>query len=790
MLHVFRKHQKWLYILVTIMICVSFSFFGVMNSISGPETPDPTAFTTISGKEVPRSELDRMAYFIGTDDYDKMSFGGIWGPNFLNDGVIAQDFLSTGLAQEVSKAFADQLRKELQSRSSKEANFTLYSHPEVQFINVENAWNYLAPEMKKYFSVLQSTDDPLSSEAFDARVNLYLAQRQLPPFALKRVLTYQQQQYNWIPKDPNLESADLSVFGYHTADDWFGPTFLRLAAALIIDISEMAQSQGIQVSDDEALASLLKNAHRSFEQNKNSPRMNVKDVNEYLKEQLRRMRMDLYQAVSVWRQVLLFRSYFQEYGDTMIVDRLPYQSFAQYASEFVAGDLYQLPEELRLSNFRDLQQYEYYISAITDRSGIDDPLQVSDQYLTAQEIAEHHPSFVQRRYRLNAAMVDSRDLENEVGTKQMWDWQLESQNWQALEGKFPDLGVAAAEERKHRFETLESLTPETRNQVDKFSRKMMTEEHPEWIDKKLDEAEVQSRIVGLRRGGSESPFEGISDPARFIALLDASFDGDEEAREALKKYSDDGKHYYRITVLEAAPDDDVLTFAELKRDGTLDAALRNVLQNHYEAIRGESPEKYQTANGEWKAFREVRDLVAKDYFHDVLIAINDKVKSDDPLTVDDAARYRFSEWMKAVKSDIEHNPENDKWVRESDADVYDLNLSSRPHLSEQWKLIRTPYKLTLAGERDERIDRVKAFSLDRGEWSDIYIPPQGDITFFRLQDKGVENDQALIQQGMAQAHQSLSHNAQQVLMRKTLEEISAKQPIELKTQMSANETPG
>jgi hypothetical protein len=52
-----------------------------------------------------RSDVDEMALFLATDSEDKMLYGGVWGLNFLNDGVVRKDFLETGLAQELALAY-------------------------------------------------------------------------------------------------------------------------------------------------------------------------------------------------------------------------------------------------------------------------------------------------------------------------------------------------------------------------------------------------------------------------------------------------------------------------------------------------------------------------------------------------------------------------------------------------------------------------------------------------------------------------------------------------------------
>ena len=99
MLEFFRKYQSIIYIFVTVVIVISFSFFGTYSTIVSNPVRDQVVFTAIDGTAVKRSDLDEMVIFISTDSQDKLLFGGAWGPNFLNDGVIRKDVLTTGMGE-------------------------------------------------------------------------------------------------------------------------------------------------------------------------------------------------------------------------------------------------------------------------------------------------------------------------------------------------------------------------------------------------------------------------------------------------------------------------------------------------------------------------------------------------------------------------------------------------------------------------------------------------------------------------------------------------------------------
>ena len=186
----------------------------------------------------------------------------------------------------------------------------------------------------------------------------------MPAPTLRYVLRYQEKQYNWLQPDEKLNQIDLSLFGYHTIEDWFGPHFTRLVSEFIINAAILAEKQGYDVSKAEVLADLVRNTQVSYQQNRDNPNLGVTSPEEYLSEQLRRMNMDQARAVKVWRQVLLFRRYFHDAGATALVDPVVNKNLHQFAHENITVDLFQLPKSLQLASYDDLQKFEAYLQAV------------------------------------------------------------------------------------------------------------------------------------------------------------------------------------------------------------------------------------------------------------------------------------------------------------------------------------------------------------------------------------------------------------------------------------------
>jgi hypothetical protein len=194
MLGFLRKHQKYFFVLITIVIVTSFSFFGTYGTLGGNDIHEQVAFTTVAGKQITRGQLEEFSQFISTDQEDSKLYGGSLGPNFLNDGVIRKDFLESGLAAILVQQYEPELKADLITKHSREAHYKPYAHPEAPFVSSATVWNYFAPEIVKNLETVQKTAAPSSDEAVQAKIALYLAERRLPSPYLKQILTQQERQ--------------------------------------------------------------------------------------------------------------------------------------------------------------------------------------------------------------------------------------------------------------------------------------------------------------------------------------------------------------------------------------------------------------------------------------------------------------------------------------------------------------------------------------------------------------------------------------------------------------------
>lgn len=791
MLDFFRKYQRYFFLVITVVIIISFSFFGTYSTLGSNQWREQVAFKAVNGHEVTRMYVDDMALFLATDSEDKMIYGGAWGPNFLNDGVIRKDFLETGLAEELALAYPQDLLSDIERRLAKEKKYTLYTHSQAPFLSVTSVWSYFAPQMNANFETLRTAQNGLDPAAFKSRVQLYLGEKKIPASMLRYVLRYQEKQNSWLQPDEKLDQTDLSLFGYHTVEDWFGSHFTRLVSQFIINAAILAEAQGYDVSKAEVLSDLVRNTQVSYQQNLSNPNLGVTSPEEYLNEQLRRLNMDQGRAVKIWRQVLLFRRYFHDAGATALVDRIANQNLNQFANESITLDIYQLPGDLKLANREDLQKFEAYLQAVA-KTNKSDPLALPQQFLAVADVEKTYPELVQKHYELDVAQANQKTLQARIGVREMWNWEVEDSNWALLVKQFPVLGTKEAKNREERFEALDSLDAAARSSLNAFAKQEIVKAHPEWVEQALSAAKPEKMRVGLRTQGGKMPFSGLNkkeDRQALIHQLDEAPLGQAPVSDSpLYNFSADQQTYYRISVVSRDAEPEILLFSEARGDGTIDEVLNRRLEKYYLATREQHPLLYQNEKKEWRPFKSVKELVANQYDEKVLLALETVQKSlagdteQSEWSKDQAASLRFYPYVEAIKKGLEENStdvqQSINIAVASDEAAVD-HVSPRPALADQWKI----EKKTVTFNRqtgENRIDHADAFGLGIDAWSTLKTPPNGDLSFYQVKGQGAaEFETAAVAEQMREMQFMLGAEAQRHLMRQVLQDLKSKNAISL-----------
>ncbi|MBA3603535.1 MAG: hypothetical protein H0W50_07840 [Parachlamydiaceae bacterium] len=798
MLGFFRKYQRYFFLFITVVIVISFSFFGTSNTLPTEKNRVLPAFRAVDGSYVTRAELNNMVQFLSTDINDGALLSNRGWPNFLNDGAIKTDLLQGGVAEILATQFASDLAPDYQARQELEKRYSLYTHPQAKFVSTEQAWSYYAPSMLTNFQTLQRSEKPLDPAAFSARIRLYLGEKNFPAHSLAQVLQNQERQYSWLTPDQALSQTDLSLFGYHTIEDWFGPRFMRIAAEFYINSAKIAEQRGYRVSKSEVLASLVHNANLSFQQHHRN--LGVASSQEYFNEQLRRMGMDQNLAIKAWQNVLLTRRLFQDAGNSAFTSPILFTNFVQHGKESVNGELYQLPKELKLGDYRALQKFELYLNSVAARTPEDKAnLTLPKKFIAPSSVAQKHPELVQKRYLLDITKVFKEALSSKVSVKETWNWEVDEANWAKLIKEFPELGTKNANSNNERFAAIDSLNEKTRAKVDSFARSQILETHPEWIVTALEKGTSTRTTVKLPLSGTAGDsLVGVKDTKGLITLLDeASINGQEDtnqeqanADQKLAHFSPDQLNYYKIRVVERLANEEILTFAEANRQGILDKLLDSELQAHYLQIREE--QAFLKSDKSSKEFADVKDIVADSYFSELLKAIQAKEGHGKILTGTLAAPLRLKAHVTALKNKVQTSPSgalDDIKTKDAESSK-DVLIAAKP-LIDQWKLEKEFFKIDRSN-KNSLVDSSEAFALDTKGWSSITQSPNGAISFYQKLENKDEGDTALVSKKEQQAHEILSNEIQRTLATQLIAQYKDQQAISVDylnygTEMSTDE---
>lgn len=751
MLEFFRTYQRYFFVFVTIVIVTSFVFFGTF-SVLEPEQKreDRRVGYAVDGSSLMLSEVRALSRFIASDQDDVFIRHRKEIPNLCNDGVVRNDFLQSGLADLLVAAYFEPLKADLASRYERVKRFVPYAHPSLPFINVEAVWDRLVPAMRSELLAVKQESE-ISSASFSKLSRLYQHQSHFNPEALRRILLMQHRQISGQEADLALQSADLSLFGFHSLVDWFGHQFLDVVAEFILNAAAAAEKNGYQVTLEEAKGDLLRNfqlAMKKLSESQAAPSLSWQ-------QHLHSLGFDEKNAASTWRKVLLFRRYFQGISQASFVDRLPCREFGAYTNETAVIHLYQWPAALRLKTLQDLIEFQTYLSLVAPPTK--DPLALPATYFSLEEVKANCPDLVHTTFRAQVSEISLLEVALRAPVQAVWDWQLDEANWQTLINEFAFLPCRSS--RKERFETLEKLSSDQRAKVDTFSRLRLLDCHPEWIDEALTSTQAEEKILFLSSNRSSLP--RIKQPRHLESLLFLAVKGDEEASKTLLRYQDHhGTSLYCIKEVELVEIEHILTFCEARRLSLLAEISDQWLQKEYLKIRGKSSDKFQSSQGGWKPFFEVKDEIARSVFFNVFEPLENLAKAQSKE--DQLFSCRMLAPTQAAFLELQKNPETSQWIQ-----------TTKGGLQDQFKLERTEQHIQRTHK--EKWMREKVFQMYPHEWSLVQVLPNGEISFFYLLDK--RPGEAPILDSISFGKELIVADAQLYLAGKLLEEIVEKKSI-------------
>lgn len=630
MLQYFRKHQRKFFIVITVVVIISFSFFGTFSLLQDyTHAPNDKVYATaFDGSKLMESDVKQMSYFLSSDQ-------GMEGGNLLNDGVIRKDFIETKFAHSIFANYFKTLQPQLSQIFEKMRRFQPYEHPNAPFLSASLLWERFHPKINENMKLVKQKTS-FGAEEFNLLSDLYLQQYEFPASALKRWVLFQLKQNPQIPFDQRLYNDDLTLFGFHTAADWFSQEFVDIASQFILNGAILAEKEGYKITDEEARLNLWENFHsyvlNAFPQEK----ITEDSLSSIYQRQHAALGLDERRGVSLWKKVLLFRKLIEGRAGGINLDPLLSQEVA--ASKYTVDAIY-LPKPLQLKNLRDLFLFSTYLQKVFPAR--ENLLDLPKEPMSIEKIKKEAPSLVTKKYRVEMAQVSKEEVGLRVKVKELWNWQLEDKNWETLKKEFPSL--QSKQDGQTRFQKLTALDPNERAKIDAFSLAQILSAHPEWISEELAKKKPLNKEI-TRVSLLKHPPQGIQSVESFISFLENLPLNKEET------YTQDEKVYSRV-ILKEKGEEEVLSFSEAIAYNVLQEMLDAQLEQEYPKVRSRAPKLFKTKEGEWKPWESVKEEIGTLVFSDLMKAVEkDAAQKAYALTPDKYPFYFFCSYLNSSKN--------------------------------------------------------------------------------------------------------------------------------------------
>ncbi len=781
MLGFLRKYQRYFFLFIALVIGVSFMFFGT-HQASAParKVDDRPLGASIDGSSMRKRAIDEIVRFIETDRQDTQLMEKRKVPNFFNDGVVRKDFLETGLGLALADHYFDALKGEIEERFIKQREFFQWRDSNPNLATSRALLEKFFPKQKESLDTFLKEDLPIEPKLLPLLMDLYLGEMALPPHFMRQSPMFGKDQ----------SAREESAFSPFTClEDWFGPSFLQLVGQFIHNAALFAKQQGYHVSFEEAKVDLFRNGVHAFQMQRSLP-LDQAEMSSLWNRQLAYFGMDEKAAVTVWQKVMLFRRLFNDCGHAALIDSHPYQCFHSHASKTAVVDHYSLEDKSGLSNFEELLKFLYYVDVVSASKCLWPAL--PEEFLPIEQLQKVCPKLVCRRFLVEMKRVTVKEIAQEVSLKQMWEWQLDSQNFKKLQKAFPELGISKASDAEGYFNELEKHPPYLRRKIDDHSLMQIAKEHPEWIIAALGEKEAELKQVAFSIDGAQGELEGIGSGEGLLKLFEkaplkksAYLAGKNlEVQSELELFSSDQQNYYYFQVVDRDEKWHISTFKEANDQGVLNPLFKQYLQEQYPKVRQENPSLFKTTSDEWKPFEEVRGEVALILYRELFDAID----HDQPQTAPSLAESRFKKldsfypknyflgYMKRALLDIRAKGEKSDYLfTKVPSSSPESELPVRLPFEKQWKITKRTKEHKNCESKQEF--EKSLFSMSEKEWSSVHVFEGGEAGFFQLQK--IETPEQLRLQEVRQGHEILFNEAKRFLMLDFLDRFKEKECVHL-----------
>lgn len=731
MLTFLRIHQKTVLVTVTAAVVVSFFFFGASSGRDlGEKAKEQFIGKALDGSNITKQKVDRMVKFLSCSHLDLLD-DKVLSPNLLNDGVLEKDFIKTPMGPLLAEKIFPKIEKELSSTLEKARSFEPYRHPHSPFLSAGGLWSQFAPDATRIASEIILTNSKVTPETFRLLSELYSHQKSVPFTFFKRMIFYQQNQDSRIQPDEQLSYADLSLFGLHSAKEWFGNTYLQAAAQVIINGASFAKSKGLTVSTAEAREQLLSNVEEGFK--KSGEKIEPEYLYTAFIDQVRKEGMDEVECLDLWKDIALFRKLKASFAEEISVDPDVVQKAHLASKDLATVELYSLPSSLLFKDFSSLLKLQLYVEAVSN-SNRKTQFVLPKEFLSLAEIEKKMPELIRREYILEYGELDLKKAASQIGLKEMWGWETGDLGWSSLQNRFSFLSSQKANTKEARFTILEELEDEKRLEVDAFARQTILSSDQQRLQQAFSSVDLKQDTFLIGQKGEGLPFKGASDRQGLKALLEKSALKSESsldnialtAREKLLFYTDDQQHYYKISVIERSSLERVLTFAEAEEFGILRQKLDKRLEDLYLVIRKKDTASYLQKEGSWKPLAEVKEKVGLSLFPEFFQAIqagySEFSGKEVSLEQKQSPVFYVQYWaLASVKEALEEMKA-----------IEGLDLT-RSLLAKQWDLIAETK--TVGKNKKEIFSSEVEFFLEAGSFSSIKFSPSGKNLFFKVMSR-------------------------------------------------------
>ncbi len=784
MLNFFRKYQRHFFLFIACIIGISFLFFGTHQvTFTRKQVDDRSLGLAIDRSSMKKQTIDEIVRFIGSDQNDRQLLEKRVMPNFFNDGVVRKDFLLNGIGVMLADRYFDALKEDFGKKAKKHKECVTHLTSNSPLITVQKLWDKVLPEQKQKLDKLIQEDLPIDPSLFSLFVDLYLGEMAFPPHALRHYMRMENKQ------NKSFDHADFSLFRCSSLEDWFGPMFLELVGQFIHNAALFAEQKGYKVSAEEAKVDLFRNGQRSLEMQKNPD-----TIGNLWNRQLSHLGMDEKTAVTVWQKVMLMRRLFTDCAHTAFVDRHPYECFHSYASQIALVDQYYLQDGLCIKNFDQLLKLIFYLKTVS-ASNWNWP-DLPTQFASVESLKQTCPRLVCQRFLVEVSSVNKKEIASEISLKQMWDWQINPENFKTLQKAFPELAFSKAIDAEGYFAKLEAQPLPVRRKIDQYSRMQIIQSHPEWIEAALHQQKPMIREIIFSSDGHQIELQGVENGQKLLELFqlaplkgESNGNQDVQVESALKLFSEDHQTYYRFRVLDRDENPHIYTFTQANKQKILDPLFEDDLKKQYPEVRLQNPLLFRTESNEWKPFHLVKQEIGRILYGEIVRLIESSAqKAGYTLSQnrfdgsdDFYPKHYLFPYINAAFSDIREKGAESAYLAKNLPHTDSEKLPPYSPLTQEWKLIKQAQSYKQS-EDYPKFDR-SPFTMKREEWSSVQKFEDGKMGFFQLREHQMPESSP--PEGMKQGQEILSIEAQRYLMIELLDILSKTESIHLVCDLDA-----